>query len=259
MKDLITEGPTDQFLKGTAEAIAQDPGMKATAEDRTLGEKFAVMGPLSKAIAGALGVEGGTKADDARNVQKAKELLGKASEGDKVAMMQLESLAKAQPGKFPPEFLQDVRDLTPEGQKRIEQNRIEAQGQHNARVMGEEEKARKEKEKEDQNRLEIEGRKNAKKSDKDTVIRGLEDERTRVQRAQRDFDDKMWERTHEQSRGSVMAGGAENLIRMYQAGAGGVDSPKELAKQAHDQRERTIKALEKIEDQMKEARKVIIN
>ncbi len=256
VSDLITEGPTEKIHKDTAEAISKDVMMKATKEDRTLGEKFAESGPMSLMIAKMLGIEAGTKAEDAKNAQKAKELLGAASQGDEDAMKKLEGLVRRHPQNFPAEFLQDVRDQTPEGQKRIEQQRLEAQGARNARKMGEEEKARLEKEKEDQNKLEIEGRKNAKQSDKDTAIKSLEDERTRVQRAQKEFDDQMWQKTHEQSRGSVMAGGAENLIKSFQMGAGGPDDPKELAKKAHEQRVKTNKLLEGIDDKLKEERRV---
>lgn len=252
---LITEGPTEKMLKSAMEALGKDIGLGAL--------PHAAVAP---GIGGGPGViptpgmtpEQAEKKRQEDNFEIARKLLGAASTGDPEAMKKLEGLVARNPGNFPPEFLQDIRDMTPEGQKRIAQGRLEAQGQHNARVMDQEEKDRKEKEKEQQNRWEIEGRNNAKKSDKDTVIRGLEDERTRVQRAQRDFDDKMWERQQGASRGSVMGGGAKALIDMYQAGAPGRDDPKALAKEAHAQRERTIKALEKIEDQMKEARKIII-
>ncbi len=265
MSDVITEGPTEKILKGTAEAIAQDPMLGKKPESTTpsdLATKlFALIGAIPASELGMVEKKGLTKQRqkeaDEENMKRAKELIGAASTGDPQAMLTLESLAQRHKGSFPPEFIQDIKDQTPEGQKRIEQKRLEAQGDRNARKMADEEKDRLQKEKEDQNRLEIQGRANAKKSDKDTVIKSLEDERKKIQQAQQDFDERMWQRQQGGQAQIMQGGGAKNLSDMYLKGGMG-NSTQELAKQAHEQRNKTNKLLQAIDDKLKEERKVII-
>jgi hypothetical protein len=73
------------------------------------------------------------------NTEKAQQLMGAAvkpgPEGD-VARATLTRLAKQFPGAFPQGFAQDIQDQSPEGQARINQMRLEAEGRRNNRKAG---------------------------------------------------------------------------------------------------------------------------
>ena len=150
---LITEGPTEKILKGAAEAIGNDPLLKTHPKEIAGGKAQVTPNEDVAKWLEMLGIDDffpevtqdpnerkrqlqkAIKDAQAKDVQTAKELLGAASQGDPKAMLTLEALVNRHPGNFPPEFMQDIRNETPEGQKRIEQNRLEAQGERNARKI----------------------------------------------------------------------------------------------------------------------------
>ncbi len=249
--ELVTEGPTDKILKDVAEAITGDKGNLKT--NPKLPEPNAIVDwvaeqlgiPKVSDIPGAAAQKGLAKQaeKEAReaDLQKAKELLGAASQGDPNAMLTLQGLVKRHPGAFPDEFMQNIKDQTPEGQKRIEQQRLEAKGERNARKIDQD--------------FEIKQQKKAKQD----RIQGLEDEREQIQKAQRDFDEQMWQKQHAatQQQGQMFSG-AKSFIDYYHGANTGGDDPKALAKQAHEQRKKTNDLLEDIDKQMKKERRLVV-
>lgn len=93
--------------------------------------------------------------------------------------------------------------------------------------------------------------------EKQFKIQGLEDERTKVQLHQKRFDEEMWDQMHEQKAPAQILHGARSATDYYQTGDKGQEQ-KDLAKQAHAQRERTNKQLESIDAQLKKERRLVV-
>jgi hypothetical protein len=204
-----------------------------------------------------------TQADaDARNAEanerraRAEKLVGKALLPGRAGQEGLNELGSLLPGRA--EQMQNLaRGIDPAeiGQKRRAEDEA-ARAAHDKdaaatrdKIM--EEAKAKQKARADDNKFAREENQmmheEGRRHEKEKRLQSLEDERTAVQNGQRDFDEAMWQKMHEQTRGSVMAGGAKSLIDMYQANAPGRgDDPKELAKKAHEQRVKTNQELEKI-------------
>ena len=125
MAELFKEGPFGNIFGKVVGAIAKDPALRAVAEKAAPGG-IGVVGP------GAIPVPQKNQAqldEEAmqKNREKAKELIGKAAKGDRLAIAQL--------GRLVPELKADLDMLTPEGQEALAQKRLELQGGRNARKM----------------------------------------------------------------------------------------------------------------------------
>ncbi len=240
---------TDQERKAIASVQNANPKVKKGVEDRIRKRLLEENAKEAERIEGSLsaGGEVGIKARSRLahlmklNPEAFPEEARTAYGG---AQLDPKSIRKHEEAGTPGPYFTDDDDVGDKGAKRREEIR---KGQQEIDKANDERAAK--------TRKEIEKTEETAKSKR---TRGLEDERKAVQRAQQDFDDKMWHRQHEVSRGKVMAGGAENLIKMYQEGAGGADSPKELAKKAHEQRVKTNTLLRSIDDKLKLENRPII-
>ncbi len=281
MEAFVQNAPKEQLINDVMGAIQANPDLR---EEMSLAHKRQLAHEQARIVGTKGGEE--QRQQNIVDIQAAaaKDMLGRARE--KAQKIVGESLLPGEAGEEGRATLKtllpgrrgEFEAISPESQKRAEddqkrEERMKREFQTDQANRNEQEKMfaverdAKDKAQKDAEHIGDLDRKNAKemgdikKKDEETIrkkildriqgektarIRGLEDQRTAIMNKQRDFDEKMWEKTHEQASGRVLTGGPRALLDLYQANAGGNDDRKMLAKQAHDQRVKTNAELERI-------------
>ncbi len=171
-------------------------------------------------------------------------------EAGQAARDRLKRLMAANPGAFSAEMKEKLRESEPSNIKRQEE--AEKKGAADRKSVEAMDKVREEDRK--KVRKDIDERIAREKSGR---IQSLEDERTKVQDAQKAFDEEIWQQRRNQSHKTQIIEGARGGIDLYQRAAGGDDARK-IAEKAHAQRIITNEKLKSIDEQLKKERRLVV-
>ncbi len=248
----ITEGPTKDILRGVVASLQHERKPGGLFTDAQLNE----LATLRKgADAGFI--------DKAYAARKTKEIEDKVAGGiignkDPATLLRL---AKEHPENFPKEFIQDLENASPEGQRRIAQKNLDLAGGRNARKDEDKAKDVEEKKAHAANlqweKLQRETFQKRAHDEKQGRIQNLQDKRDDIEQAKHRIQENLWNKLHERHPTQILSG-AKAVVDMYQKGAAG-DSAKAAREKAHKLQEEANKRLASIDEQLKKERRLVLN
>ncbi len=184
--------------------------------------------------------------------KKAAGLLGQAGqpgEAGQAARDMINRMIKEVPGAFSQEFKNEMEFAGPEGQKRLEQQRLEAQGERNARKIDQDFAEKHDK------MVEAEAKKSM-KAMSDTKIFRLEDEQKAVRKSMKDENERMHELQRKAGEHGQIMQGSRAATDYYQQG--GSAKAQEALEKAQELRRKQTEYLESIDKEIKKERRLTV-
>jgi hypothetical protein len=242
----ITEGPTKEILRGVEASLQHERKPGGLFTDTQLDE----LATLRRgADAGFI--------DKAYAAKKTKEIEDKVAGGiigDKNPATLLR-LVKEHPENFPKDFVQDLENASPEGQRAVEQKRLDLAG---ARLGRKQEEKAADKDRDLVDKLNLQGKDNeihGKELARQQRIQDLQDRRDKVQEQHHQQDLALQARKEQLGHPTQILSGAKAVVDMYQKAVG--DAPLvALAKEAQKIQEDQRTELQKINKQLEKERRI---